>query len=197
MMPTIAEGNLSFTFSDGWNVSKFDDWTFYKGQFSRVGDAEIICKKCGGTCQCGSCGSKRVAGTRGIDILAIGSGSVCWLIEIKDYRLTRVNKFEFLADAVALKVRDTLSCLVAARLNANLDVERERAKKALNCLGMHVVLHLERPRSSRPLFPATTLRANVQQRLKQLVQAIDMRPLVVSMSEMNELDWTVAQVSSP
>ena len=27
-MPTITEGKLRFTFADGWNVSKFDEWSF-------------------------------------------------------------------------------------------------------------------------------------------------------------------------
>jgi hypothetical protein len=198
-MPTVTEGKLRFTFAEGWNVSKFDEWSFYRGQFSRVGDAEILCRKdgCDGTCQCSVCGTKRMAGTRGIDILAIDPGSICWHIEVKDYRATHVTNFLFLADAVALKVRDTLSCLVVARINANDSGERDRAALALGCTVMRVVLHLEQSQSAGPLLSPTSLRANVQQRLKQLVKAIDVRPLVVSMNDMNELAWSVAQVRSP
>ncbi len=193
-MPTIIEDRLKFTFRDGWTVSKFDEWSFYKGRFSRIGEAQILCKNCGGICQCGLCGTKRVAGTRGIDILAISPGSVCWLIEIKDYRLTRVTDFEFLGHVVALKVRDTLSCLVAARLNANNDDERSQASEALKCSVIYVVLHLERTTSTRGLFPAKTELDNLRQRLRQLVQAVDLRPLIVSMNDMNDLPWSVAQV---
>lgn len=179
-MQEIIEDQLRFTFRDGWTVSKFDDWSFYKGQFSRIGDAQILCKNCGGICQCGSCGTKSVAGTRGIDILAISPGSVCWLIEIKDYRLTHVTDFKFLGHAVALKVRDTLACLVAARINANIDDERDQARAALKCSVICVVLHLERPAGKRRLFPVAGELDNVRQRLKQLVQAVDLRPMVVS-----------------
>jgi hypothetical protein len=194
--PTIIEDRLKFTFRDGWNVSKFDEWSFYKGQFARVGEAQIHCRKegCQGAAQCSVCRTKRIAGTRGIDILAIDPGSVCCCIEIKDYRSTRVTNYVFLADVVALKVRDTLSCLVAARINANDKVERDRATQALNCASMRVVLHLERPAVNSPLLPPKTQQANVRQRLEQLVKAIDTRPLIVSMNDMKELDWTVTQV---
>jgi hypothetical protein len=193
-MQTIIEKQLKFSFREGWTVSKFDEWGFYKGQFSRFGDAQILCKNCGGICRCGSCGTKRVAGTRGVDILAISPESACWLIEIKDYRLTRVTDFEFLCHAVALKVRDTLSCLVAARLNANNDDERDQARGALKCPAIYVVLHLERPPAARRLFAEKAELDNVRQKLRQLVQAVDLRPLVVSMNDMNDLQWTVAQV---
>ncbi len=192
-MQTVIEDRLKFTFRDGWTVSKFDEWSFYRGQFSRIGDAQILCKNCGGICRCGSCGTKRVAGTRGVDILAISPGSVCWLIEIKDYRLTRVTDFGFLGHVVALKVRDTLSCLVAARINANNDVERDQAGEALKCSAIYVVLHLERPADKRRLFPAKADLDNVRQRIRQLVQAVDLRPLVVSMNDMSGLQWTVSQ----
>jgi len=196
-MPSITEKVLKFDFPDGWDASKFDDWSFYSGQFARVGDAEILCKNCGGVAQCGQCGTKRIAGTRGIDILAVDTGSVCWHIEIKDDRSTRQTNFMFLADMVALKVRDTHACLVAARLDANDDSERDRAIRALACSHMRVVLHLEPPPSHRPLLSPKMQRANVLQRLKQLVKAVDPRPLVVSMHDLGDLAWSVTQVGTP
>ncbi len=160
-MRTIIEEGLEFTFTEEWEASQFDQWSFYRGQFARFGDAEIVCTKegCRGVAQCGVCNARRIAGNRGVDILAIGPNSVCWLIEIKDYRKTRVTNFAFLADEVALKVRDTLSCLVAAQRNANLEAEKTQAVQALRCSSMRVVLHLEVPPSNRPLSPANTQRA--------------------------------------
>ena len=194
-MPTIREEALEFTFTEEWNVSQFDEWSFYRGQFARFGDSKIACNQegCRGVVHCAVCKAKRIAGNRGIDILAIGPKSVCWLIEIKDYRTTRVTNFEFLADEVALKVRDTLSCLVAARLHANLAAEKAQADQALGCRFIRVVLHLEVPPSNRTLSPANTLRANVQQRLRQLVKAVDTQARVVSIGDFAEDAWTVAQ----
>lgn len=197
--PTITEERLKFEFPLGWDASKFDDWSFYRGQFARVGDAEILCraKNCGGVAHCDKCGTKRIAGTRGIDILAIDPGSVCWHIEIKDYRLTRETNFAFLADMVALKVRDTLSCLVVARLNSNDDLERLRSEQALDCTSMRVILHLEMPPAHTRLITPKTQRAHVMQRLRQLVKAIDPRALVVSMDEMGDMVWSVTPVHTP
>lgn len=195
-MPTITAGQLQFDFPAAWEASQFDEWSFYTGQFARFGDSEIDCTKkgCHGVARCDVCNTKRIAGNRGIDVLAIEPSSVCWLIEIKDYRTTRVTRFEFLADEVALKVRDTLSCLVAAHLNASLLAEKTRAGMALRCSSMRVVLHLEVPPSNRPLLPVETQRANVQQRLRQLVKALDTRAQVVSMGGMNGIAWQVRQV---
>ena len=84
-MQTIIEDKLKFTFRDGWTVSKFDEWSFYKGQFSRVGDAQILCKNCGGVCRCSSCGTKRVAGMRWNRYPRDQSG--VWLLAHRDQRL--------------------------------------------------------------------------------------------------------------
>lgn len=197
-MPIIIEEGLEFTFTKEWEASQFDRWSFYRGQFARFGDCEIVCSKegCRGVARCGVCNTKRIAGNRGVDILAIGPKSVCWLIEIKDYRKTRVTNFTSLADEVALKVRDTLSCLVAAHLNANHEAEKTRAEQALGCSSMRVVLHLEVPPINRTLSPANTQRANVQQRLRQLVKAVDARARVVSIDDFAEDAWTVSQVKS-
>lgn len=35
-MPEITEGKLTFTFPEGWNVSKYDDWAHYRNQFIKV-----------------------------------------------------------------------------------------------------------------------------------------------------------------
>jgi hypothetical protein len=196
---TITEGALRFEFPQGWDASKFDEWSFYRGQFARVGDAEILCraKNCGGVAHCAKCGTKRMAGTRGIDILAVDPGSVCWHVEIKDYRTTRETNFAFLADMVALKVRDTLSCLIAARLNSNDDIERHRSEQALDCSSMRIILHLEMPPTHTRLLTPKMQRALVTQRLRQLVKAIDPRPRVISMADMPGLDWSVTSVDLP
>ena len=120
-MPPITEGRLTFGFPDGWRAAKFDEWSFYRNQFQKVGNVSISCsdQKCEGELRCVKCGKTRVAGIKAIDILAVETGSQCWLIEIKDYRREPRTKTIDLADEVALKVRDTLAALVAAQVNAN------------------------------------------------------------------------------
>jgi hypothetical protein len=195
-MLTITEGQLRFEFSDGWLASKFDEWTFYRCQFSCFAAAKMHCSKCEINLTCSKCGSKRVAGTKGVDILAIAPGLTCWQIEIKDYRQTRVSDFTFLADEVALKVRDTLSALVAASRNAGVSDERDAATQALACPRFRVVLHLEQPKPNSIEQSNATRRSHVLQRLKQLVKAIDPRPLVVDKQDVNSLAWTVTQVGA-
>jgi len=196
-MPAISEGRLKFEFPKEWQSSKFDEWSFYRRQFMKVADACLTCSKCESAIRCALCNNRNVAGTRAIDIVAIDRDSNCWQIEIKDYRRTRESSFAFLADEVALKVRDTLACLVAAGINANDVEEMELARVALRCNRHRIVLHLEQPVPKSRLESPVTRRANVLQRLKQLVKAIDPRPLVLDMNDMNGVSWAVSQVGNP
>ena len=168
-MPTITEGNLLFTFPATWSVSKVDEWSFYRNQFQSV---------CGGT--------------KAIDILAI-VGECCWQIEIKDYRQHPRTKVIDLAEEIALKVKDSLSLLVAAACNANDKTEKEMAHTAVNCTRLRVVLHLEQPAKHSKLFPMAIDPAKVQQRLRQLLKAIDPHPLVMDKSRMDTVLWTVRE----
>ena len=47
MMSTIMEGALTFSFPAGCQVSKLDDWSFYRNQFQHVADGcksvDILC----------------------------------------------------------------------------------------------------------------------------------------------------------
>ena len=193
-MPTITEGQLRFDFPENWEASKFDEWSFYRNQFMKLAAAEIPCSQCEGQLVCAICGAKRVAGTKGIDILAIEVGSTCWQIEIKDYRQTRAGNFLFLADEVAIKVRDTLAALVAANLNANDAGEQASAKMALASPRIRIVLHLEQPTPHSIQQSKQTRKAHVLQRLKQLVKAIDPHPVVIDLDEMLGVAWNVTQI---
>ncbi|WP_435020598.1 hypothetical protein TA3x_001918 [Tundrisphaera sp. TA3] len=194
-MISIVEKSLRFDFPDDWDATKFDEWSYYRGQFSRVGDAKLGCNTegCSGIIRCPICQAERVAGNRGVDIVAIDPQAICWLIEIKDYRSTRETRFAPLAEAVTLKVRDTLGCLSAARLNAS-GGEREIAQRAISCTGLRIVLHLETPPTHSPLLAPAKQRADVLQRLRQFVKPIDPRPRVVSMTDREGLPWSVTEV---
>ena len=61
-MTNITEGDLTFSFPDCCQASKYDDWSFYRKQFQAVAGeskaVDILCVKC----------------------------NTSWLIEIKDYQ---------------------------------------------------------------------------------------------------------------
>lgn len=192
-MPTITEDNLTFVFPIGWEASKLDRWSFYRNQFQRLSGVLMVCGKegCGNDLRCVACGRAGYIGIKAIDILAIEVASCCWYVEVKDYRQHRRTKTIDLADEIAVKVRDSLAALVAARANANDADERTTAAAALRCPRLRVVLHLEQPAQHSKLFPRAIDPAKVQQRLKQLVKAIDPHPLVLEMTRMQGVAWSV------
>ena len=61
-MTNITEGDLTFSFPDRCQASKYDDWSFYRKQFQAVAGE-----------------------SKAVDILCV-KGNTSWLIEIKDYR---------------------------------------------------------------------------------------------------------------
>ena len=61
-MMDIQVDSLTFSFPDSWEVSKYDEWAFYRNQFSKMW-----------------------SGIKAVDLIAI-QGQVVWLIEAKDYR---------------------------------------------------------------------------------------------------------------
>jgi hypothetical protein len=168
-MSSITEGQLTFQFPDDWKASKFDEWSFYRNQFQSV---------CGGS--------------KAVDVLAIEPRVCSWKIEVKDYRQHRRTKIIDLAEEVAVKVRDSLAALVAARANASDCDERDLASAALRCRRLRVVLHLEQPAKHSKLFPRAIDPAAVRQRLKQLIKAIDPHPLVLERARLGGVAWTVA-----
>ncbi len=168
-MTTITVEQLQFTFPNDWRASKFDDWSFYRNQFQSV---------CGGA--------------RAVDIVAINQNTCFWIIEAKDYRQHLRTKVEELGDEIASKVRDSLAGLVAAGANANDADEKGLARAALRCPRLRVVLHLEQPTAHSKLFPRVIDPAKIQQRLKQLIKAIDPHPMVVERSRMGGASWTVS-----
>lgn len=164
----IIEGQLTFTFPMGWQAVKYDDWKFYRKQFI-----------------------KTFGSPKAIDVLAIDNVNACWHIEIKDYRQFRRTKTIDITEEMATKVFDTMAGLVAASVNANDANERAFATRALRGDRLCVVLHLEQPQKHSKLFPRKYVLANVQQKLRQLIRAIDPHARVVDIQSMGALLWTV------
>ncbi|HBI42789.1 MAG TPA: hypothetical protein DDY78_08015 [Planctomycetales bacterium] len=169
-MTTITEGALAFDFPEGWHAAKYDKWIFYLNHFQNV-----------------------FGGAKGVDILAINPNRHLWLIEVKDYRARPRQKARQLVEEVAIKVRDSLAGLAAARLRATDSDEVKMANRALSCRDMKVVLHLEQPIKPTRLHPIEDV-SKLIQKLKQLLRAIDFHPRVTNRSEGNQFGWEVREV---
>lgn len=172
-MPILNEGNLSCTFPDKWDVTKYDDWAFYRSQFVN------------------SC-----YGNKAVDFLAYNpDGRVLWLIELKDYRQFRRTKDDKLSlwEEIAIKARDTLAGLFAAKV-AITHTQQSYAALALKAKKLCIVLHLEQPRTHSKLFPRVYDPADIQQKLKQTLKPIDAHPKVVELNKMSAVPWSAKSI---
>ena len=168
-MTEIEEGSLKFSFPDHCETTKYDGWAFYRQQFQSV-----------------------AGGAKAVDILCLAQ-DVSWLIEIKDYRQYPRTKPSDLGDEVASKVRDTLAGLAAANANAANSGEQAFAEHALAKRRWRVALHLEqRSVATSPLRPQAINPADVLQKLRMNLKAIDTEPMVVSLQKPGSgTPWTV------
>lgn len=164
-MPVLNIDGLTFTFPVAWQVSKYDDWSFYRNQFV-----------------------KQKNGIKAVDAVVLGTKKDAYLIEVKDYRHPDTVKPSQLPEAIANKVLHSLAAMLPAKLNATDSGERRFAQAILGCVSLCVIAHIEQPRRHRPVVDL----ADIKQKLRQILRAVDAHPKVVSMSDMKGLAWTVA-----
>lgn len=167
-MITHDVDGLTFSFPENWKIAKYDDWAFYRNQFSRMWN-EI----------------------KAIDIIACDLSSTVWLIEVKDYRRTPRTKPTSLPHEVAGKVFDTLAAILPAKVNAANPEEKEMATQITSARRLRVVLHLEQPRQHSKLFPRAIDPADIQQKIRKLLHPIDAHPAVVEKNAMSNSAWSV------
>jgi hypothetical protein len=141
----IQVDSLIFNFPDLWKVCKYDEWAFYRNQFSKMSP-----------------------GIKAVDLLAIES-QVIWLIEAKDYRQHPRTKTIDLADEVVQKVLYTLAAMLPAKINASNTSESYFATEVLKGQQLRVVLHLEQPVKTSKLFPRAIDPSKVQLKLRSLI----------------------------
>jgi len=165
-MPVVRQvENLTFTFPDGWEAEKFDDWSFYREHFSR-----------------------QMNGIKAVDLLAKGPDGVAYFIEVKDYRHPGTIKPTGLADAIAQKVLMSLAALLPAKYRASNPIEQRLAASILACSDFKVIAHLELPQAHKPVIDP----ADIKQKLRQRLAAIDGHVKVVSMQKTQNLAWIVS-----
>ena len=176
-MSHLQVDSLRFTFAPTVVAQRYDTWQHYTTVWNAAGRQ------------------------KGIDVVAVESvaaSTTTWLIEAKDFRVItqppRPSNIAGLPKTVADKVRDTVTGLADAALNAADAAEKNHATNALAAPAKRVVLHLEPhvgPHSV--LFPAG-FSASVLQQLKQLVNTIDPNPLVLNIANtpVAGVPWSVA-----
>lgn len=163
-MPILNIDGLQFDFPATWQASKYDEWSFYRNQFIKQGN-----------------------GIKAVDAVALSGGNEAFLIEVKDYRHPVTEKPSELPEAVACKVLHTLAAILPARLLANEPLESQLATAILNCGCLKVVLHVENPQNHRRVVDP----ADILQKLRRMLRAVDPHLKVVSMNNMQGLAWTV------
>lgn len=164
MAKQLRVERLTLTFPEGWIASKYDDWPFYRKQFSKQRD-----------------------GLKAVDVLARDGKRTAFLIELKDYRHPDTIKPSQLPHDIADKVLMTLAAMLPARLNAEPGY-KEVAQAVLTCRKLRVIAHVEQPRAHLPVIDP----ADLKQKLAQLLHAVDAHPSVVSSTNMRNVGWSVA-----
>jgi hypothetical protein len=81
--------------------------------------------------------------------------------------------------------------MLPAKVNASEIAESSFAEEFLKGNQLHVVLHLEQPKTHSKLFPRAIDPLDIQQKLKKLIKPIDPHPKVVESTRMRGLAWTV------
>lgn len=165
-MPVLDIDGLTFSFPEGWDAQKFDEWSFYRNQFG-----------------------KQRNGIKAVDALVVDPEKCAFFIEVKDYRHPDTEKPSELPAAIAAKVLDTLAAMIPARLHAAEKDEKALAAAVLKCRSLRVVAHIELPQRHIPVVDL----ADVKQKLGQLLRAVDAHPKVVSMRDLKGLKWTVTK----
>ena len=178
-MVQLRVDKLLFTFTSGVAAQNYDQWRHYKMVWNAHGNRKAV------------------------DVVAVqnhGAKAVTWLIEAKDYRIItnppKPCNLAGLAKTMADKVRDTRAGLNDASTQAVHAGEKQLAAAAVQAPGTRVVLHLEPHSGSHSkLFPIN-FSANVLQKLKQLLNAADSKPVVafvlnIGNTRMAGVPWTV------
>jgi hypothetical protein len=164
-MPPLNVDGLLFTFPEGWQKGKYDNWSFYRNQFSCQND-----------------------NIKAVDVIAISPGQEAYLIEVKDYRHPDTEKPSELPQAIAKKVMDTLAAMLPAKLHANVIEEQQLAAAILSCASLHVVAHIEQPAKHQSVIDP----ADLKQKLRRLLKAVDPHLKITSINNMLGLAWVVA-----
>lgn len=164
-MEIEVDGSI-FTFPDGWELEKIDEWREQR--------------KLNG----------RPFHSKGCDVVAI-SGTDMWLIEVKDYTFPGASVPDDLAETVGLKVFHSLAVLHSTARWGD-GAHQEFATRALACTTARVCLAVELPDGGRKLLTVATPLSNLKSALKPVMKKLNVHRPVVSNSHLpGDVPWTV------
>jgi hypothetical protein len=176
-MPALQVDTLLFTFTPTVAAQRYDTWQHYTAVWNASG------------------------GQKGVDVVAVenpADPATTWLIEAKDFRTItnppKPSNLTGLPQTVADKASHTLAGLNDASANGAIVSERDHATIAIAAPVKRIVLHLEPHIGSQTALFPRAFAANVLQKLRQLVKAIDPNPLVLNVANTVAagVPWTVA-----
>jgi hypothetical protein len=174
-MRALLVDGLLFDFPAQWQAMKYDDWQFYNELFKG-----------------------QLSGIKAVDCLALSNHGELFLIEVKDYCHQNTRVPLDLPQAVVSKVLGTLAALLPASLHAKDPAERKLAQAILQCRAIKVVLHIELPEAQphpkkKNLLVSKEQMANLKDKLRQHLRAIDVNPKVVSIAAPRNTAWHVTR----
>ncbi|KVV07605.1 MULTISPECIES: hypothetical protein [unclassified Pseudomonas] len=157
---------MTFTFPATWQASKFDEWAFFRQHFLKLRDH-----------------------LQAVDILVLSPDQIAFMVEVKDYRHPEAGKPSALAETIVNKVLCTLAALLPAKLHADTPIDEKIMSRAvLRCERLQVIVHIEQPASHQPRVDL----ADLKQKLKSKLRAIDAHPKIVSMAKPLAMAWHVS-----
>lgn len=169
-MPTrFHESNIDWSFADGWTVIKYDESTWYRKHFNSCADSAAV------------------------DFVAVGASGcdvICWLIEVKDFTTEPPLPSKDLIAIITKKVRDSVAGVLGGAVNANTPSEKDFFGMVVGATRLRVAFHCERPVHASRLFRSLPDAADLRQKLRVSLRAIDSKVLVLdSSSELTHLPW--------
>lgn len=155
-----------FTFPDGWELEKLDEWR----EQQKVTQPPFHSKGC--------------------DLVAMRDTTL-WLIEAKDYTYPGAKVPDDLADKVGLKVFHSLAILHAVA-RWGVGSRQEFSVRALACQEARVCLAVELPDRGRRMIGVATPLANLKNELKRVTRKLNVhRPVVSNSHMMNGVPWKI------
>lgn len=185
-MEIEVDGSV-FEFPDGWDVSKYDEWPYYRTTLSRLNS--VLKPK-------GSADGRALHACDLVALQKVDNGSELWLIEAKDYAYPGAVPPKDLVRRVCEKVFDTLAGLHAG---SRADHEqRQWCLRAVRAGDLRVALHIDLPeahpgrvklREGKAIADMTNIEQKLDQTLRHVVSG---RVLVVNGREdPRRVAWTV------
>ncbi|NLG14461.1 MAG: hypothetical protein GX561_09720 [Lentisphaerae bacterium] len=186
MLNITIDQTLHFHFEDNWKVVKYDETPYYKTQLKNQRSCKINKKD-----------KSVISGLKGVDLVALQpQDNTLYLIECKDYRLHSRKKNLHPVEEFYQKTMDTLAGLLPSALCGTSGDPNTRMLKALVRSAEHIrlVFHFEQAETTNKLMPRAYDIADLQQKLRGLLKAIDPYVLVVDIDTLRrtaKVDWTV------